>query len=191
MDASQQIPGRFKIWMGPVKSHKTAKLNSAYVKRRKVQPGKTIIAVKPEGHRDNGDRSSMISSRDGTYIPALAYNFLEQVPGIEKADCVFIDELHFFYREGNFEYLQELLRRGVDVYATCLNGTFNRESWPFVDRCYPMAKVEFTEAKCEVCGKVAHFSMKKSGDPSKLVEFDDNLYGPACGDCWRPFYEAK
>jgi thymidine kinase len=113
---------------------------------------------------------------------------LRRVPGFSEARRVFIDELQFFVDARSA--IEEMLARGVKVYATGLNSTWERRPWSVISEVFALAtRVEIRTAICHVCKADATYSMKLCGD-KELVNFEDKQYDAACGICWK-LYRTK
>ena len=133
-------------------------------------------------------------SHKGAKVEALrltSLEILDKIEELKKHDAVLIDEAQFF-DEILSSVVWELLKTGVNVYASGLDMNFLGKGFPTMNRLMAMAdEVKKFHAVCEECGADAVVTGKRNfkehGDIVEIGEKD--LYMPLCRECFLKFME--
>lgn len=177
--------GKIILYFGPMHSGKSGKLNRK-LKKLSIFPGNKVIKYryyKNENQKD--ERYPLDQSHDGITPPenmeVMNCSKLDSlwVPSlVEKGiNIIGIDEAQFF--ENLSEFCDAAQRVGIKIYVAALNGTFERKSWPEIDKLIPYVHTIIKlNAVCKVCGKDAPYS-KRINKSKDLIQIG-NDYESVC-----------
>ncbi|KAJ4980589.1 hypothetical protein NE237_031426 [Protea cynaroides] len=174
--------GEIHIILGPMFAGKTTSL------LRRIQTesnnGRSVAIIK--SNKDTRYGLEYTVTHDGAKFPCWALADLSSfrqkygVNAYEKLDVIGIDEAQFF---GD---LYDFCRKAADhdgktVIVAGLDGDYLRRSFGSVLNIIPLAdSVTKLTARCELCGKRAFFTLRKTKDtPTELIGGAD-VYMPVC-----------
>ena|SRR3989344_2680201 len=183
-------PGTITLFAGPMRSSKSRKLIEAIRDHERAKM--KILAVKSPKDTRDGDKivaKEVVDGKPIIMIPPLNAHFVDSrrdvIKLVRKTHCeVFAaDEVEFFGRwfidlvqELAFERKMVVLLAGLDL-----------DAWRRPFGIMPQLLVHATytpkvQASCFVCGRLAQFTQKLGGDPSKKEEPGDH-YEARCFRC--------
>jgi thymidine kinase len=189
------------VIMGPMYAEKSATLIS-FLTRHALAKRRTVVF---RGRAATRSRPATVESRNGLSLEAIEVDSGQEMmselgrlaeAGGEPVSVVGVDEAQFV--KGLVCACDELLRRGLRVYVSTLNGTFARKAWPETGELLALgAKVISLEAVCARCGA---FSASTSRLCSPEAGCEDAAWGakplvapateeaamyePLCLPCW-------
>lgn len=189
MADEQEIPaGTLHIFTGCMASGKTTELfktqqmllNNKYHKTFSIGNARNTL---------NADRGYVLTRGGCKYeaefflvlTPALAERILA-----DGNTNVLIDEGQFFDTTGKTElvdFCRILLRSGVTVYISALNGDYEGKPWDAISHILPFANhVTVFSAWCDDCGSSAYFTHRMSDNKDKIGIYD--TYHSLCNTHW-------
>ncbi len=110
---------------------------------------------------------------------------------VSEAQVVGIDEAQFF-DVGIIDVAEELANRGTRVIVAGLDMNYRAE--PFGPMPGLLAVAEFVtkvHAICQICGSLANYSYRHSGDKEPVILGEKNIYEPRCRTCYLEGEKAK
>lgn len=176
------IAGSIHVIVGPMFAGKTtALLNRVQVE---LSAGRRVAMVKSE--KDTRYGLNAVVSHDGIQMPCLAVPNLAAFrnkigeEAYKKLDVVGIDEAHFF--KDLYSFCQIAAdHEGKTVIVAGLDGDFLRKSFGSILDLIPLADtIVKLSSHCELCGKAAHFTFRKTDDMNKEVIGGKDVYMPVC-----------
>ncbi|EOA22745.1 hypothetical protein CARUB_v10003457mg [Capsella rubella] len=176
-------PGEIHVVVGPMFSGKTTTLLRRILAEK--QTGKNIAVIK--SNKDTRYCTESIVTHDGEKFPCWSLpdlsSFKERF-GIEdyenRLDVIGIDEAQFF---GDlYEFCREAAdKEGKTVIVAGLDGDFMRRRFGSVLDLIPIADtVTKLTSRCEVCGKRASFTMRKTEERVTELIGGAEVYMPVC-----------
>lgn len=174
--------GEIHVIVGPMFAGKTTTL------LRRVQSersnGRSVAIIK--SNKDTRYGLDSIVTHDGVKLPCWALadlsSFRKKV-GLEayaQIDVIGIDEAQFF------EDLYDFCRKAADhdgktVIVAGLDGDYLRRSFGSVLDIIPLAdSVTKLTARCELCGKKAFFTLRKTQETQTEIIGGPDIYMPVC-----------
>lgn len=186
--------GKFVVNVGSMFSGKTTELLRQG--KRHLLAKENVLYIKPE--IDTRYSNTKVVSHDGdvsdyTATAVLPVNvLLFDVPEVEDADVILVDEIQFF-TEDIADQLNTLATEGKIVYASGLDLTFQRE--PFKTTMLAMAYADTVnkfKAVCSRCGEDAYISAFKETFNGSVIELGaDDKYTPLCRDCYQEHLDEQ
>ncbi|CAN6470573.1 unnamed protein product [Victoria cruziana] len=176
------IPGEIHVIIGPMFAGKTTAL------LRRIQAerdnGRQVALIKTD--KDTRYATNSVATHDGTKMPCWALPSLSVfrtkigAEAYHKLDVIGIDEAQFF--EDLYDFCQIAADRdGKTVIVAGLDGDYLRRSFGSVLDIVPLAEtVTKLKARCELCGKHAPFTLRKSGDLQTELIGGADVYMPVC-----------
>ncbi|KAL9251759.1 Thymidine kinase-like protein [Drosera capensis] len=127
-----------------------------------------------------------IVTHDGDKYPCFALkdlsSFRQEFGGraYDESDVIGIDEAQFF--EDLYDFCQRAADHdGKTVIVAGLDGDYLRRSFGSVLDVIPLAdSVTKLTARCEICGKLAHFTLRKSDETKTELIGGADKYMPVC-----------
>ncbi|KAH7533457.1 thymidine kinase a [Ziziphus jujuba] len=178
--------GEVHLILGPMFAGKTTSL----LRRIKSESnnGRSVAVIKSS--KDNRYAVDSIVTHDGAKFPCWALpdlssfrqKFGEEAYG--KLDVIGIDEAQFF--EDLYDFCCKAADQdGKTVIVAGLDGDYLRRSFGSVLDVVPLADtVTKLTARCELCGKRAFFTLRKTEDKQTELIAGSDVYMPVC----RPHY---
>ncbi|XP_042031001.1 thymidine kinase a-like [Salvia splendens] len=174
--------GEIHVIVGPMFAGKTTTL----LKRMKSESnnGRNVAVIK--SNKDNRYALDSIVTHDGEKLPCIPLANLSSVReklGAElydKLDVIGIDEAQFF--EDLYDFCCKAADHdGKTVIIAGLDGDYLRRSFGSVLDVIPIAdSVTKLSARCEVCGKRALFTLRKTDETKTEVIAGADVYMPVC-----------
>ncbi|KHN32956.1 Thymidine kinase [Glycine soja] len=174
--------GEIHVIVGPMFAGKTTSL------LRRIQSetanGRNVAIIKSS--KDTRYGLDSIVTHDGAKLPCWALANLSSfkqkfgMDAYEKLDVIGIDEAQFF------DDLYEFCRQAADhdgktVIVAGLDGNYLRRSFGSVLDIIPLAdSVTKLTARCEICGKRACFTLRKTQDKQIELIGGVDVYMPVC-----------
>ncbi|AED93115.1 Thymidine kinase b [Arabidopsis thaliana] len=180
---SSSSPGEIHVVVGPMFSGKTTTLLRRILAERET--GKRIAIIK--SNKDTRYCTESIVTHDGEKYPCWSLpdlsSFKERF-GFDdyenRLDVIGIDEAQFF---GDlYEFCREAAdKEGKTVIVAGLDGDFMRRRFGSVLDLIPIADtVTKLTSRCEVCGKRALFTMRKTEEKETELIGGAEVYMPVC-----------
>ncbi|CAL9231256.1 unnamed protein product [Arabidopsis halleri] len=180
---SFSTPGEIHVIVGPMFSGKTTTLLRRILAERET--GKQIAIIK--SNKDTRYCTESIVTHDGEKFPCWPLpdlsSFKERF-GFDdyenRLDVIGIDEAQFF---GDlYEFCREAAdKEGKTVIVAGLDGDFKRRRFGSVLDLIPIADtVTKLASRCEVCGKRALFTMRKTEEKETELIGGAEVYMPVC-----------
>lgn len=181
--SSFSSPGEIHVVVGPMFSGKTTTLLRRMLAEREI--GKKIAIIKSD--KDTRYCVESIVSHDGEKFPCWSLPDLscfKERFGLDayenQLDVIGIDEAQFF---GDlYEFCREAAdREGKTVIVAGLDGDYLRRRFGSVLDIIPIADtVTKLTSRCEVCGKRAMFTLRKTEERETEVIGGAEVYMPVC-----------
>ncbi|XP_021902380.1 thymidine kinase b-like isoform X2 [Carica papaya] len=174
--------GEIHVIIGPMFAGKTTSL------LRRIQSessnGRNVAVIK--SNKDTRYDPHSIVTHDGVKLPCWALANLSsfrQKFGLDaygQLDVIGIDEAQFF--EDLYDFCREAADYdGKTVIVAGLDGDYLRKSFGSVLDIIPLAdSVTKLTARCEVCGKRAFFTLRKTEETQKELIGGAEVYMPVC-----------
>ncbi|XP_010454586.1 PREDICTED: thymidine kinase b-like [Camelina sativa] len=176
-------PGEIHVVVGPMFSGKTSTLLRRILAEKLT--GKKIAVIK--SNKDTRYCTESIVTHDGEKFPCWSLpdlsSFKERFGTEEyenRLDVIGIDEAQFF---GDlYEFCREAAdKEGKTVIVAGLDGDFMRRRFGSVLDLIPIANsVTKLTSRCEVCGKKASFTMRKTEERVTELIGGAEVYMPVC-----------
>lgn len=180
--ASRQRSGEIHVIVGPMFAGKTTTL------LRKIQSersdGSNVAVIK--SNKDTRYGLDSIVTHDGVKLPCWALPNLSSfkqkfgLDAYDQLDVIGIDEAQFF--EDLYDFCCEAADHdGKKVIVAGLDGDYLRRSFGSVLDIIPLAdSVTKLTSRCEVCGKRAFFTLRKTEEMQTEVIGGADVYMPVC-----------
>ncbi|KAG8070636.1 hypothetical protein GUJ93_ZPchr0006g40856 [Zizania palustris] len=174
--------GEIHVIVGPMFAGKTTAL------LRRVQAeadtGRTLALIKSD--KDNRYGLDSVVTHDGTKMACWALPELSSfqdklgAEAYNKVDVIGIDEAQFFDDLRDF-CCKAADRDGKIVIVAGLDGDYKRNKFGSVLDIIPLAdSVTKLTARCELCGRRAFFTLRKTGDTKTELIGGADVYMPVC-----------
>ncbi|GAB2212340.1 hypothetical protein Drorol1_Dr00020300 [Drosera rotundifolia] len=174
--------GEIHVIVGPMFAGKTTTLLRRV--QSEVGNGRCVAVIKSDKDARYGLDS--IVTHDGDKYPCFALkdlsSFRQKFGGraYDELDVIGIDEAQFF--EDLYDFCQWAADHdGKTVIVAGLDGDYLRRSFGSVLDVIPLAdSVTKLTARCEMCGKLAHFTLRKSDETKTELIGGAEKYMPVC-----------
>ncbi|KAL0718282.1 hypothetical protein Bca4012_067604 [Brassica carinata] len=182
--SSVSVPGEIHVVVGPMFSGKTTTLLRRILAER--ESGKTIAVIKSD--KDTRYCAESIASHDGEKFPCWSLPDLscfKERFGFDayknRLDVIGIDEAQFF-GDDLYEFCREAAdEEGKTVIVAGLDGDYLRRRFGSVLDLIPIADtVTKLASRCEVCGKRALFTLRKTEERATELIGGAEVYMPVC-----------
>nr|GLL37682.1 thymidine kinase-like [Ipomoea trifida]GMD43972.1 thymidine kinase A-like [Ipomoea batatas]GMD47274.1 thymidine kinase A-like [Ipomoea batatas] len=180
--ASLPEPGEIHVIVGPMFAGKTTTL----LERIKAESGngRNVAIIKSD--KDTRYGLDSIVTHDGERMPcwplANLSSFKQKIGSgaYDKLEVIGIDEAQFF--TDLYEFCCEAADHdGKTVIVSGLDGDYLRRSFGSVLDIIPIADtVTKLTARCELCGKCAHFTLRKTEETRTEIIAGADVYMPVC-----------
>lgn len=182
--------GSIHLIVGPMFAGKTTALLQRV--EEEASTGRRVALVKSD--KDTRYGLSSIVSHDGRQMPCWAVpslaSFRSQIGEEEyaKVDLIGIDEAQFFkdlcsFCQAAADY------EGKTLIVAGLDGDFQRNRFGSILDLVPLAdSIVKLSSHCELCGKPASFTFRKTDDRNKEVIGGTDIYMPVCR---QHYYSGK
>ncbi|GMY36696.1 thymidine kinase a-like isoform X2 [Fagus crenata] len=176
------LPGEIHVIVGPMFAGKTTTL------LRRIQSessnGRSVAIIK--SNKDTRYGLDSIVTHDGVKLPCLALPDLSSfrqkfgLDAYDQLDVIGIDEAQFF--EDLYDFCREAADHdGKTVIVSGLDGDYLRRSFGSVLDIIPLAdSVTKLTARCELCGKRAFFTLRKTAETETELIGGADVYMPVC-----------
>ncbi|KAF8045401.1 hypothetical protein N665_5008s0001 [Sinapis alba] len=181
-DQEHRGSGAIHVIMGPMFSGKSTSLLRRI--KSEISAGRSVAMVKSS--KDTRYAKDSVVTHDGIGFPCWALPDLMSFPEIfgqdayAKLDVIGVDEAQFF---GDlYEFCCKVADDdGKTVIVAGLDGDYLRRSFGAVLEIIPLAdSVIKLTARCEVCGKKAFFTLRKTCDTKTELIGGADVYMPVC-----------
>ncbi|CAK9133349.1 unnamed protein product [Ilex paraguariensis] len=174
--------GEIHVIVGPMFAGKT----TALLRRINSEGNKGRNVAMIKSSKDNRYAIDSVVTHDGAKFPCWALpdlsSFIEKFgeDGYEKLDVIGIDEAQFF--EDLYDFcLKAADQYGQTVIVAGLDGDYLRKSFGSVLDIIPLADtITKLTARCELCGKRAFFTLRKTDDTQTELIGGADVYMPVC-----------
>ncbi|GMH26861.1 hypothetical protein Nepgr_028704 [Nepenthes gracilis] len=183
-EGSQQpsSSGEIHVIVGPMFAGKTTALLRRIQSER--NNGRNVAVIK--SNKDTRYGLDSIVTHDGAKYPCLALEDLSSFRqkfgsgAYDELDVIGIDEAQFF--EGLYDFCRRAADHdGKTVIVAGLDGDYLRRSFGSVLDIIPLANsVTKLTARCELCGKSAHFTLRKTEELQTELIGGADVYMPVC-----------
>lgn len=180
--SSSSAPGEIHVIIGPMFAGKTTTL----LKRIKSESsnGRSIALIK--SNKDTRYGLDSVVTHDGEKLScwplADLASFKERVglEAYEKLEVIGIDEAQFF--KDLYDFCREAADfDGKTLIVAGLDGDYMRKSFGSVLDIIPLAdSVTKLNARCELCGKRAFFTLRKTEETERELIAGADVYMPVC-----------
>ncbi|EOX93431.1 hypothetical protein QUC31_004132 [Theobroma cacao] len=179
---SQRVSGEVHVIIGPMFAGKTTCLLRRIM--FEGNNGRNIALIKSS--KDTRYATDSVVTHDGVKFPCWAssdlMSFRQKLgeDAYEKLDVIGIDEAQFF--EDLYDFCCEAADQdGKTVIVAGLDGDYLRRSFGSVLDIIPLADtITKLTARCEVCGKRAFFTFRKTEETKTELIGGADLYMPVC-----------
>lgn len=181
---------KVKGFIGPMCSGKTNELLKAIGKNNKRD-----IIIKPKFDTRTECIRSRAKDEDGNVMEHKYTHCVDKLEDLlmdekflmmlEKSECIFIDEVHFF--EDLYDFI-DIMRYTKNIMFAGLDFNFKRIKFSNVNRVCNMDNVEIVtlKSKCDFChSNNAEYSFKKYNLDKELEVGYSELYGVSCNECFE------
>lgn len=182
LNLSGKQSGWIEVITGSMFSGKTEelirRLRRAIIANQHVQ----IFKPKIDGRYD----SKKIVSHNKETIESVSVNAAHEILNLaDRKGVIGIDEAQFFDKE-IVECCHLLANSGNRVIIAGLDMDFKGEPFGYVPQLIAMAEyVTKVHAICVGCGKLAHYSYRKSDEERLVVIGEYDIYEPLCRNCFN------
>ncbi|KAL8522975.1 hypothetical protein ACS0TY_013074 [Phlomoides rotata] len=177
-----QRSGEVHVIVGPMFAGKTTALLRRV--RAEADTGRKVGMIKSS--KDTRYAVDSVVTHDGTKFPCwplpdlLSFKHKIGADAYHKLDVIGIDEAQFFGDLYDF-CCEAADLDGKTVVVAGLDGDFSRRSFGSVLSIIPLADtVSKLTARCEVCGKRAFFTLRKTGEMQTELIGGADVYMPVC-----------
>lgn len=168
--------------MGPMFAGKTSSLISRM--KSESANGRNVAIIKSS--KDTRYGLDSIVTHDGAKLPCWALSDLSSfkqkfgVDAYEQLDVIGIDEAQFF--DDLYDFCREAADHdGKTVIVAGLDGNYLRKRFGSVLDIIPLAdSITKLTARCEICGKNALFTLRKTQDTQVELIGGVDVYMPVC-----------
>ncbi|KAL6571970.1 Thymidine kinase a [Orobanche minor] len=175
-------PGEIHIIIGPMFAGKSTALLRRVT--AEADSGRSVAMIKSS--KDTRYAVDAVVTHDGTKFPCwplpdlLSFKRQIGVDAYEKLDVIGIDEAQFFGDLYDF-CCEAADLDGKTVVIAGLDGDYLRRSFGSVLDVIPLADtVTKLTARCEICGKRAFFTLRKTDDLQTELVGGADVYMPVC-----------
>ncbi|KAL5581714.1 hypothetical protein UlMin_014156 [Ulmus minor] len=180
--SAPRTSGEVHVIVGPMFAGKTTSLLRRI--RAESSNGRNVAMIKSS--KDDRYAIDSVVTHDGAKFPCsvlqdlLSFRQKFGEDAYEKLDVIGIDEAQFF------DDLYDFCCKAADldgktIILAGLDGDYLRRSFGSVLDVIPLADtVTKLTARCELCGKRAFFTLRKSGDTRTELIGGSDLYMPVC-----------
>lgn len=182
--SSVSYPGEIHVVVGPMFSGKTTTLLRRILAEKET--GKRIAVIKSD--KDTRYCAHSIASHDGEKLPCWSLPDLSRFKerfGYDayrnQLDVIGIDEAQFF-GDDLYEFCREAAdEEGKTVIVAGLDGDYLRRRFGTVLDLIPIAdSVTKLASRCELCGKRASFTLRKTEERATELIGGADVYTPVC-----------
>ncbi|KAL1567619.1 thymidine kinase [Salvia divinorum] len=175
-------PGEVHVIVGPMFAGKS----TALLRRITAESdsGRTVAMIKSS--KDTRYAVDAVVTHDGTKFPCwplpdlLSFKLKIGAKAYQKVDVIGIDEAQFFGDLYDF-CCEAADLDGKTVVVAGLDGDYLRRSFGSVLDIIPLADtVTKLTARCELCGKRAFFTLRKTGELQTELIGGADVYMPVC-----------
>jgi len=174
--------GEIHLILGPMFAGKTTALIRKM--RAEIQMGRRVVLVKSD--KDTRYGLNSVVSHDGAKMPCWAvpdlasFKYKLGEEAYNQLDVIGIDEAQFF--KDLYSFCQAAADKdGKTVIVAGLDGDYLRKSFGSALELIPLADtVVKLKSRCELCGKAASFTFRKTGDTKTEVVGGADIYMPVC-----------
>ncbi|XP_027065023.1 thymidine kinase a-like isoform X2 [Coffea arabica] len=180
--AAASSSGEIHVIVGPMFAGKTSTL----LRRIKTESsnGRSVAVIKSD--KDTRYALDLIVTHDGEKLPcwplANLSSFRQKLgsEAYDKLDVIGIDEAQFF--EDLYDFCREAADLdGKTVIVAGLDGDYLRRSFGSVLQVIPLAdSVTKLNARCELCGRQAFFTLRKTEETETELIAGAEVYMPVC-----------
>ncbi|KAI9177268.1 hypothetical protein LWI28_013043 [Acer negundo] len=182
IDGSHRASGEVHVIIGPMFAGKTTALLRRI--RSEGNNGRNVAMIKSS--KDTRYAIDLVVTHDGIKFPCWALPDLTSFraklgdDAYEKLDVIGIDEAQFF--EDLYDFCCKAADHdGKTVIVAGLDGDYLRRSFGSVLDVIPLAEtVTKLSARCELCGKQAFFTLRKTGEKQTELIGGADVYMPVC-----------
>ncbi|XP_009606901.1 thymidine kinase-like [Nicotiana tomentosiformis] len=174
--------GEIHVIFGPMFAGKTTALLRRVNSEAKM--GRNVVMIK--SNKDTRYAVDAVVTHDGTKLPCWSLPDLSSFKqrfgsdAYEKVDVIGIDEAQFFDDLYDFCYKATDID-GKTVVVAGLDGDYLRRKFGSVLDIIPLADtVTKLTARCEICGKRAIFTLRKTEEMQKELIGGAAMYMPVC-----------
>ncbi|KAJ8492681.1 hypothetical protein OPV22_014402 [Ensete ventricosum] len=179
---SRSPSGEIHVILGPMFAGKTTILLRRM--QDEVDCGRSVAMVKSD--KDTRYGLDSVVTHDGVKMPCFALSELSSfrdklgTEAYDKLNVIGIDEAQFF--EDLYDFCSNPADHdGKIVVATGLDGDYLRRSFGSVLDIVPLAdSVTKLTARCEICGRRAFFTLKKTNETQTELIGGADVYMPVC-----------
>jgi len=181
-DLGVYTSGEIHLILGPMFAGKTTALIRKM--QAEIQMGRRVVLVKSD--KDTRYTLNSVVSHDGAKMPCWAVadlaSFKDKLgeEAYKQLDVIGIDEAQFF--KDLYSFCQVAADKdGKTVIVAGLDGDYLRKSFGSTLELIPIANsvVKLT-SRCELCGKAASFTFRKTGETKTEVVGGADIYMPVC-----------
>ncbi|KAI4296017.1 hypothetical protein L6164_036007 [Bauhinia variegata] len=182
MEASRPPSGEIHVIVGPMFAGKTTTL----LRRIQLESsnGRSVAIIKSS--KDTRYGLDSVVTHDGMKFPCWALKNLSSfrqkfgLEAYEQLDVIGIDEAQFF--EDLYDFCRETADHdGKTVIVAGLDGNYLRKKFGSVLDIIPLAdSVTKLTASCEICGKRAFFTLRKTEETQVELIGGADVYMPVC-----------
>ncbi|GAB2300997.1 hypothetical protein Dimus_035034 [Dionaea muscipula] len=179
---SSSSSGEIHVIVGPMFAGKTTTLLRRI--HSEISNGRSVAVIK--SNKDTRYGLDSIVTHDGAKYPCFALKDLSSFRdkfgprAYDELEVIGIDEAQFF--EDLYDFCQRAADHdGKTVIVAGLDGDYLRRSFGSVLDIIPLAdSVTKLTARCEMCGKLAHFTLRKTEETETEVIGGADVYMPVC-----------
>ncbi|KAG5252445.1 thymidine kinase [Salix suchowensis] len=174
--------GEIHVIVGPMFAGKTTTL--LHRVQAEINDGRNVAIIK--SNKDNRYGLDSVVTHDGVKLPCCALPNLSSFKqnfgqdAYDQLDVIGIDEAQFF--EDLYDFCHEVADHdGKTVIVAGLDGDYLRRSFGSVLDIIPLAdSVTKLSAQCEICGKRAAFTLRKTEETQTELIGGTDVYMPVC-----------
>ncbi|KAI4298788.1 hypothetical protein L6164_032306 [Bauhinia variegata] len=182
MEASRPPSGEIHVIVGPMFAGKTSTL----LRRIQLESGSGRSVAIIKSSKDTRYGLDSVVTHDGMKSPCWALKNLSSfkqklgIEAYEQVDVIGIDEAQFF--EDLYDFCREAADHdGKIVIVAGLDGNYLRKSFGSILDIIPLAdSVTKLTARCEICGKRAFFTLRKTEETQVELIGGADVYMPVC-----------